>query len=141
MTRENDKVDDSMLAPEAEGSRPPSGAQTVSLAIRLQPVEHSEQPVFANFTTVQTGSGVVFIDFGFLEPQTMAMLARLGQPGVKIPEAIGGNLACRMALSLETTANLANQLTQLLRNATAAQAQRAQAAMPAIEEEQADPIH
>ncbi len=68
-------------------------------------------------------------------------MARLGQPGVKIPEAIGGNLACRMALSLETTANLANQLTQLLRNATAAQAQRAQAAMPAIEEEQAGPIH
>jgi len=141
MTIENDSVNAPALAAEADGSRPAQGGQTISVAIRLQPVDHSEQPVFSNFTTVQTGPGMVFIDFGFMEPQTMAMLARLGQPGVKIPEAVGGSLACRMALSIETTANLAGQLNQLLRNAAAAQAQRVQATSPAIEEEQSGPIH
>lgn len=141
MSRDSEHVSDAEVVSAAEDSRPTAAGQTVSVAIRLQSVDHSEQPVFANFTTVQTASGVVFIDFGFLEPQTMAALARLGQPGAKIPEAIGGNLACRMALSLETTASLANQLNQLLRSATAAQAQRAKSAAPALAEEPTGPIH
>ena len=118
-----------------------TATQAVSVAVRLQPVEHSQQPIFSNFATVQAGTGVVFIDFGFLEPQTMAHLARLGQPGVSVPEAIAGTLACRMALSLDTVANLANQLNQLLRNAAAAQGQAAQAVAPAAEGAAAGPIH
>lgn len=126
------------------GKAAPAAPQAVSVALRLQPVENSQQPVFANFTSVQAGSGVVYIDFGFLEPQTMAGLARLGQPGVKAPEAISGTLACRTAMSLETTANLANQLNQLLRSAAAAQAHAAQPAAPSAATADPDspgPVH
>ena len=129
MSNKKDTPNDPDALPDAEVAKPAQTAtQSVSVAVRLQPVEHSQQPIFSNFATVQAGTGVVFIDFGFLEPQTMAHLARLGQPGVSVPEAIGGTLACRMALSLDTVANLANQLNQLLRNAAAAQAQPAQSA-------------
>ena len=100
--------------------------QTVSVQIGLQPDEHSEQPIFSNFTAVSAGAGVAFIDFGFLEPQAMAALANLRKPGGKAPEALAGKLACRMALGLDTVANLSAQLNQLLRNAAAAQAQRQQ---------------
>ncbi|EXI63730.1 MAG: hypothetical protein AW08_03905 [Candidatus Accumulibacter adjunctus] len=119
------RIDDEAFSDADVADAAPTAAQSVTVAVRMQPVEHSQQPVFSNFTTVQAGSGVVFIDFGFFEPQTLAYLSRLGQPGVKVPEAIDGTLACRMALSIETVANLANQLNQLLRNAAAAQARTA----------------
>ena len=139
-TNQRDDASGAVDARESAVERQVQPAQTVSVAIRLQSVDHSEQPVFSNITTVQGGSGLVFIDFGFVEPQTMAILARLGQPGVNVPESIAGNLACRLALSLETTANLANQLNQLLRSA-AAQAQRAQPAASAHEEGPSGPMH
>ncbi len=142
MSNKNETTNDPEALPDAEDTRPAqTAAQSVSVAIRLQPVEHSQQPIFSNLATVQAGTGVVFIDFGFLEPQTMAHLARLGQPGVSVPDAIGGTLACRVVLSLDTVANLANQLNQLLRSATAAKAQTAQAVAPAAEGVAAGPIH
>ena len=99
MSNKKDTPNDPEALPDAEVAKPgQAAAQSVSVAVRLQPVEHSQQPIFSNFATVQAGTGVVFIDFGFLEPQTMAHLARLGQPGVSVPEAIAGTLACRMAL-------------------------------------------
>ena len=142
MSNKKDTPNDPEALPDAEVAKPAqAAAQSVSVAVRLQPVEHSQQPIFSNFATVQAGTGIVFIDFGFLEPQTMAHLARLGQPGVSVPEANGGTLACRMALSLDTVANLANQLNQLLRNAAAAQGQTAQAVAPAEAGAVAGPIH
>ena len=38
------------------------------LGIRLMPVDNSDQPVVANYTTLNVAPGMVFIDFGFLEP-------------------------------------------------------------------------
>jgi len=129
MSSKKDTPSDREALADAEAAESaPAPTQSVTVAVRLQPVEHSQQPVFSNFTTVQAGTGVVFIDFGFREPQTIANLTRLGQPGVTVPEAIGGTLACRMALSIDTVANLANQLNQLLRSAAAAHAQAAQVA-------------
>jgi hypothetical protein len=123
MSSKNESSNEADASPDNDVANPVPAAQSVSVAVRLQPVEQSQRPVFANFTTVQAGTGVVFLDFGFLDPQTMANLARIGQPGVKIPDAIGGTLACRMVLGIDTVANLANQLNQLLRSAAAAQAQ------------------
>lgn len=100
------------------------GAQRVQLGIRLQPVNHSEQPIFANFTVVQGAPGTVFVDFGFLEPGVMPALARQVQSGGKVPESIDGRLACRVALGVDAAAQLAQQLNQHLR-AVQAQAQQA----------------
>jgi len=128
MNKENTNTEPGVRAnAEAAEGTASAATQPVSVAIRLQPVEQSQLPVFSNIATVQPGTGVVFIDFGFIEPQTLTHLARLGQPGVEIPQAVSGTLACRMALSLETAANLANQLNHLLRSAAAAQARSANA--------------
>ena len=92
-----------------------AAGQRVQLGIRLQPVNHSEQPVFSNFTVVQGAPGTVFIDFGFLEPSVMPSVARLARSGGKLPETVNGRLACRMALGLDAAAQLAQQLDQHLR--------------------------
>lgn len=97
---------------------------SVQVDIQLQPVDHSDQPILANFTAVQGVPGMVFLDFGFLEPQAISALARLAQSGNAVPEAIRGRLACRVALGPDTVANLAQQLNQLLRPAVHEQAQR-----------------
>ena len=100
------------------------GAQHVQLGMRLQPVNHSDQPIFSNFTVVQGAPGTVFLDFGFLEPSVMPALARQARSGGKMPEAINGRLACRVALGLDAAVQLVQQLDQHLRSVQA-QAQQA----------------
>ena len=96
---------------EVESTQP----QPLQVGIRMQQGEHTGQPIYSNFTAVQGGQGVVFVDFGFLEPQAMQTLARLSQSGEKVPETIGARMACRMAISVDAAANLNRQLNQLLR--------------------------
>lgn len=83
---------------------------------------------------------MVFVDLGSVEAQTLAIPDRLGQPGASLPESIAAILACRLALSPESTANLSNQWNLLLRNATA-KAQRAQLAAPALQESPTTSMH
>jgi hypothetical protein len=100
-----------------------AGGQRLQVGIRLQPVDESDQPVFSNVTAVQGAPGMVFLDFGFIEPSAVPAVARLAQTGGKVPEAISGRLACRIAVSLETALQFATQLEQHLR-AVAGQRQR-----------------
>lgn len=122
-----------------EGST--ADSQPLTVPVRLQSIEHSEQPIFSNFTAVQGASGVVFVDFAFLEPQMVAALSRIGQPGVKIPEAIPGKLACRVAITLEAAANLSSQLTQLLRNAAVPKTPSARSPAQSFEAEPSTSSH
>ena len=89
-------------------------AKPAGLNIRLSPVEHSDQPKLANITRVSGAPGMVFVDFGFLEPGTMAALSRVAQGGGKLPEALNGKLAVRVALGYDTLAQLHHQLGQAL---------------------------
>jgi hypothetical protein len=57
---------------------------------------------------------MVFVDFGFLEPGTMAALSRVAQGGGKLPESLTGKLAVRVALGYDTLAQLHHQLGQAL---------------------------
>ena len=97
-------------------SAPARSGQSVQLGLRLQPVNHSEQPVYANLTVVQGAPGTVFIDFGFIEPNVMPGVARLAQSCGKLPEAIDGRLACRIVLGVDSAGQLAQQLEQHLRS-------------------------
>jgi len=101
--------------------------QRVQLGMRLQPMNNSDQPIFSNFTMVQGAPGTVFVDFGFLEPSVMPALARQVRSGGKVPEAIDGRLACRVALGLDAAAQLAQQLNQHLRSVQAQVQQAAKA--------------
>ncbi|PTQ78804.1 hypothetical protein C8R26_101120 [Nitrosomonas oligotropha] len=91
----------------------PVGAQPMQVNIRMQQGEHTGQPLYSNFTSVQGGQGVVIVDFGFLDPQTINALNRLARSGEKAPEAVGARMSCRMAISVEAATNLAHQLNQL----------------------------
>lgn len=82
--------------------------------IELRPVENSDQPILANFAAVQAAPGMVFLDFGFLDPQAINSFARIASTGNAGRETIRGRLACRVALPVDTVANLARQLNQLL---------------------------
>lgn len=81
--------------------------------IRMQQGEQAGQPIYANFVSVQPGQGVVIVDFGFLDPQTISAINRLARSGEKVPDTVGARMACRMALSAESAGNLAQQLNQL----------------------------
>lgn len=94
------------------GGTPP--AITARLGIRLTPVGNSDQPVFANYTALNVTPGVVFIDFGFLEPGVLAALPRVARQGGKLPETINGRLAVRVALAYDSVQNLKRQLDQLV---------------------------
>ena len=101
---------------EAEGKASGGGEHKLNLGIRLQAVEHSDQPVFSNFAMVQGAPGMVFLDFGFLEPNALPSVLRAAQSGGKVPEAIGGKLAARVVLGIDSAVQLAQQLQQHLRS-------------------------
>jgi hypothetical protein len=89
----------------------PGEPRSVSLGVRLTPVDDSDQPIFANYTNIHASPGVVFIDFAFLEPSVLAALPRIE----KVPETINGKLVVRVALAPDALQNLARQLSQLMR--------------------------
>lgn len=101
------------MAEQAKESKK-SEAKSASLNIRLTPVDNSDQPVLANFTRLNGAPGMVFVDFGFLEPAALSALTRLAQSGGKIPENLNGKLAVRVALGFDTMAALHQQLGQAL---------------------------
>ena len=95
-------------------AKPETQEKTVGLNIRLAPVDNSDQPVLANFTSLNGSPGMVFIDFGFLEPAALDALSRLARSGGKIPETLTGKLAVRVALGYDTLAALHQQLGQVV---------------------------
>lgn len=94
-----------------EGS---AASHAIQVNIRMQQGEHTGQPLYSNFTSVQAGQGVVIVDFGFLDPQTINTLNRLARSGEKAPDTVGARMSCRMAISVDAAKNLAQQLNQLL---------------------------
>ena len=116
----------------ASETAPAAAAQR--LQVRLEPHADSGQPIFSNFVIAQGAGGTVFIDFGFFEPNALPAAVRQAQASGKTPEVVTGRLACRVALGLDSAAQLAQQLNQVLQSAVAqAQAQRAAAAKAAPE--------
>jgi hypothetical protein len=93
-------------------SAPAAGAQGVN--IRLVAAGNSDQPVFANLTSTHAGTGVAFVDFGFLDPNALGEISRLARSGTKVPEQLNGRLAVRVALGLDTLAQLHQQIGQVL---------------------------
>jgi hypothetical protein len=99
-------------APLSAGA-PATAAQeprSVSLGVRLVPVNNSDQPLFANYTTVNATPGIAFLDFAFLEPSVLLALPHVE----KVPESINGRLVVRVALAPDALQNLARQLNSLL---------------------------
>ena len=90
-------------------------AKPAGLGLKLIPVADSDQPVLSNLTTVSVAPGLVFIDFGFMEPNLLAALPRMARLGGKMPERVSGKLAVRVALGFDSLATLHQQLGQVIK--------------------------
>ena len=88
--------------------------KVIELNVRLVPADQSDQPVLANYTTLSVAPGMVFIDFGFLEPGLLAALPRVVKSGGKLPENINGRLAVRVAVGFDVVQNLHQQIGRVL---------------------------
>jgi len=88
--------------------------KVVALNVKLTPVNQSDQPVSANYTTVGVAQGIAYLDFGFLEPSALGALARSAREGKEMPKSLDGKLVVRVALPLDGHQRLTQQLQQVL---------------------------
>ncbi|SFE95316.1 DUF3467 domain-containing protein [Nitrosomonas sp. Nm166] len=95
-----------------------AGPQAMQVNIKMQHGEHTGQPLYSNFASVQAGQGVVIVDFGFLDPQIIHALNRLARSGEKMPDTVNARMSSRMAISIDAASNLSQQLNQLLQKKT-----------------------
>jgi hypothetical protein len=96
----------------AAAPAPRAGAKQTTVGVRLVPTGESDLPVVSNYSRVQVSSAGVLVDFGFLEPAGLEMLARTARAGGKMPEAVQGRLAGRFALTPDALLALHQQLGQ-----------------------------
>jgi hypothetical protein len=87
---------------------------SVQLALRLRASDNSDRPIVSNVSAVQAGSGMVLIDFGFVEQRAIEEMTRAIRAGQTISDSIDGRLECRVAMSLGDIAQLTRQLQQVL---------------------------
>ena len=104
MTEKND------TPAEAKGD----AGRALQVKVSMQEGEYAGQPVYSNLTSVQNGQGVVMVDFGFMDPQTMQLLNQKIASSEKISNTITAKMSCRMALGVDAANQLSQQLNQLL---------------------------
>ena len=88
--------------------------RALQVKVAMQGGGQTEQPVYSNLTSVQNGQGVVMVDFGFMDPQTMQLLNQKIAAGEKVSDTINAKMSCRMALGIDAAKQLSRQLNQLL---------------------------
>lgn len=111
------KDDKPATAPAGTATRPRMG-------VRLAPLNNSDQPVLANYTTVNVAPGMAFIDFGFLEPSLLAAIPRVAKQGGKLPQSVNGKLAVRVAMGYDGLAGLHQQIGRVIAGIRQAAASR-----------------
>lgn len=122
MTKESKTEAIAAMAETPSTGTPAKAKGRRGLAVRLAPVENSDQPVLANYTSVNVAPGMAFIDFGFIEPGMLSALPRLAKQGGKLPEAVDGKLAVRVAMGYDGLANMYQQIGQVLKGLNEARA-------------------
>ncbi len=104
-------------APSANGA---AAAETspVQLSLRLRASDRSDRAIVSNVSAVHAGSGMVFIDFGFVEQQAIDEVSRAMRAGSQPSGNIDGRLECRIAMGAGDVAQLIRQLQQMLASAS-----------------------
>ena len=97
-------------APAATKSAPKGHTVGVQLVANGQP----DVPMLANFARVQMSAPAIVVDFGFLEPDAINALTRMAGKGEKMPAAIKGRQAARVALTPDVLVALYQQLGQAI---------------------------
>src|SRR5437763_10807788 len=86
----------------------------VAVNVTLHSVDHSDQPVSANYSTVGVAQGIAYLDFGFLEPAQLAGVVRNVRSGNGVPDRLEGTLVVRVAMGLDVVQRLQQQLQEVL---------------------------
>ena len=87
----------------------------LTVHVRLKPIEHSDQPHTANYTTVGVAQHIAYLDFGFLEPSLLASLATQNHADPQaLPKTLDGTLVTRVAMGVNVLAQLHQQIQQIL---------------------------
>ncbi len=87
---------------------------SVQLALRLRPSDRSDRAVVSNVSAVYAASGMVFVDFGFIEQQAIDEVTRALRAGSQTAGTIDGRLECRVAMGVADVTQLMRQLQQVL---------------------------
>ena len=87
---------------------------TIALNVRLKPSESSAHPRATNYTNVGVAQGIVYLDFGFIEPKLLAAIAKTAKDGQSAPKGLEGTLVTRVAMSVDVLARLHQQIQKVL---------------------------
>ena len=87
---------------------------TIALNVRLKPSESSAHPRAANYSNVAVAQGIAYLDFGFIEPQLLAAIAKTAKNGQAAPKGLDGHLVSRVAMDVGALARLQQQIQQVL---------------------------
>ena len=90
--------------------------QRHELRINLVPANQSDHPVLSNYAGVRLTPGLVYLDFGFIDPSVLPALNAAAGKGQKPPEQINARLAVRVALGIDTLALLQQQISGVLQS-------------------------
>lgn len=93
--------------PETPNPKP----QQIQLAVELTS-EGQDQPVLANYAAVSVAQGLAYLDFGFIEPAALAVVAQAAQQGKPLPKTLRGRRAVRVAVGLDVLQRFQQQLNQ-----------------------------
>lgn len=111
--------------------------KAVQVALRLRAVDRSDRAIVSNVSAVHSSSGMVFVDFGFVEQQAIDEVTRAMRTSAETAANIDGRLECRIAMSVADIAQLQRQLQQVL---AAVSLRPSQLKAESGEEENAQPV-
>ena len=99
---------------QASNGAAPAETSPVQLSLRLRASDRSDRAIVSNVSAVHAGSGMVFVDFGYVEQQSIDEVTRAMRSGQQSAGAIDGRLECRIAMGLGDVVQLARQLQQVV---------------------------
>ena len=88
--------------------------RTVAWNVRLKPSEPSAHPRATNYTNVGVAQGIAYLDFGFIEPTSLAAIGKTTKDDQGTPKTIDGQLVTRVAMSVDVLARLHQHIQRVL---------------------------
>ena len=104
----------SLRGPKKTAEQKQEPKEQLGIQVRLVPVENSDQPKLANYSSVNIAPGIAFLDFGFIEPSALPALLRAAKTGKELPKSINGKLAVRVALGFDGLQTLHQQIGRVI---------------------------
>jgi hypothetical protein len=77
-------------------------------------MEHSDQPHTSNYTNVALAHHIAYLDFGFIEPATLATITNRQTDVQGGPQSLDGTLVTRVAVGVNVLSQLHQQIQHVL---------------------------